>query len=372
MSSLSVRQWSEREWLDRESAWSDLLARSNSDPLFLSWSWLTHWWRFFGRERDLRILAAYRGDQIVGLAPLYRLRASRSILPVNSLQFIGVEWRDSKALISEYLDFIAPIGAEDEVRETFLEYLLAQRDWSELVISYARSPDLWLQRFASSSLGDGHAGRYYGRAMEHSVSYQADLGAGFQTYLRSLGQSTRRSLWHLRSRLAKLGKVEVAEVSEEGVADAFHQLNRLHRLRWGQSAFTEDRLRFHLDFAQSLAAGGELAMSQLSLDGRVVSVLYDIRRSGRQYNLKMGFDPSVAQHFSLGLLHFGYALEAAAEQGVQLYDFLAGGGRKTDYKRNLGQQQENLATVQLIRGRILPRLYRWHDGRSRKEKANGG
>lgn len=368
VASLIVRQWTEREWLEAEAVWTDLLGRSNADPLFLSWGWLTHWWQSFGRQRqwDLRILATYRGEQLVGLAPMYRVRANRSFLKVSSLQFIGVAWRDPTALISEYLDFIAAVGSEAEVRAAFLEHILAERDWSELVISFARSPETWLHSFANSSLGNGAGRRYYGRAIEHSVAYQAELKDGFPAYLRGLGQSTRRSLWHLRSRLASLGKVQVEQVSEAGIAEGFEQLNRLHELRWGQPAFSADRLRFHLAFAQARAARGELAMSRLLLDGRVVSMLYDIRRSGRQYNLKAGFDPSVARNFSLGYLHFGYAMEAAAERNVQLYDFMAGCGRKTDYKSHLGQQQEKLATVQLLRGMLLPRLYRWHDGRSRQ------
>jgi CelD/BcsL family acetyltransferase involved in cellulose biosynthesis len=75
----------------------------------------------------------------------------------------------------------------------------------------------------------------------------------------------------------------------------------------------------------------------------------------------MGFDPAFTTRLSLGLVHFGYAIEAAAERGVTLYDFLAGPGQNFDFKRNLGQIRRNLSSVQMVRGWCLPSLYRWRD-----------
>jgi CelD/BcsL family acetyltransferase involved in cellulose biosynthesis len=90
-------------------------------------------------------------------------------------------------------------------------------------------------------------------------------------------------------------------------------------------------------------------------------VLYDIRKGTRQYNIKMGFDPAFSSRVSLGLIHLGYAMEAAAERGVTMYDFLAGPGQTSDYKRHLSQARRALSCVQMLRGRVLPALYRWRD-----------
>jgi CelD/BcsL family acetyltransferase involved in cellulose biosynthesis len=90
-------------------------------------------------------------------------------------------------------------------------------------------------------------------------------------------------------------------------------------------------------------------------------VLYDIRKGARQYNMKMGFDPAFSSRVSLGLIHLGYAMEAAADHGVAVYDFLAGQGQTSDYKRHLSQARRALSCVQMVRGRVLPALYRWRD-----------
>jgi len=75
----------------------------------------------------------------------------------------------------------------------------------------------------------------------------------------------------------------------------------------------------------------------------------------------MGFDPAFSRRVSLGLIHLGHAMEAAAAGGVRTYDFLAGFGKRSDYKRHLSQSRRNLSSVQVLRGHVLPPLYRWHD-----------
>jgi CelD/BcsL family acetyltransferase involved in cellulose biosynthesis len=357
---LTLERWSREEWLAREGEWNALVANAASDPLFLSWEWQTSWWRHFGDElgQEPHILAFSRGAQLVGLAPLYRRRVVRGgFLPARSVQLIGLAWREPGPLISEYLDVIAPARELEAVREACLRTLLSEVDWNEFVIGLIANGAHWrtaLARAASEA-------ELYVRELDPTVSYQAELSAGFAAYLRDLHQSTRRSLWHLRPRLSAYGPVRFEMLRGEDIEAGFADLNRLHRLRWQKPAFAGRRLQFHVELARRLAERGELALSRLRVGGQSVSVLYDIRKRGRQYNIKMAFDPALSRRISLGLLHFGYAMEAAAEQRIVTYDFLAGRGRSSDFKRLLAQTHHPLSSVQLLRGPMLPSLYRWRD-----------
>jgi CelD/BcsL family acetyltransferase involved in cellulose biosynthesis len=360
MSALTVRRWSIDEWMNSEEEWSELLARSDADGLFLSWVWLTEWWRYFGNRmgRTPHVLAFYRGEQLAGIAPLYRRWVLRGrVVPARSVQLIGLSWRDSAPSISEYLDVIASRTDQDAVRRACLGALLDDDRWTELVVGFTEAGRQWREAFVS---GTSHMHDYV-RELDKSVSYQADLSAGFAAYLRSLGQSTRRSIWNLRRRLATHGEVTVEHLGKTEIAAGFRDLNRLHQLRWNIPAFTGKRLSFHTSLAMRLVAPGEFLLSRLRVGGRVVSVLYDIRRGACQYNIKMGFDPTYSGQISLGLIHLGYAMEAAADNGVRVYDFLAGRGQSTDYKRHLSQRRRYLSSLQMVRGGALPRLYRWHD-----------
>jgi len=359
LGALTLRRWGVDQWLGNAVAWKALLACSSADPLFLSWEWLTHWWQCYGGSlgRAPDILAFYRGEDLVGLAPLYHRLVMRGVLLAHSVQVIGLSWRDSEPLISEYLDVIAAPQDLGAVRHACLRLLLDEPAWTELVIGYSAAGQQWRDAFARLAPARGH----YVRELDRSVSYQADLAQGFGPYLRDLGQSTRRSLWNLRRRLTDQGAVSLEFVAAGEIDGGFSDLNRLHQLRWKRPAFTGKRLAFHRTLASRLATHAELAFSRLRVGGDVVSVLYDIRKGARQYNIKMAFDPAFSSRVSLGLIHLGYAMENAADHGISSYDFLAGPGRASDYKRHLSQSRRALSCVQMLRGRILPALYRWRD-----------
>jgi CelD/BcsL family acetyltransferase involved in cellulose biosynthesis len=273
------------------------------------------------------------------------------------VQLIGVSWRDPGHVISEYLDVVATAAETDTVRRASARALLGERTWTEWVIGFTAASTQWREVFARTEPGQNR----YVREVDPSVSYQADLSRGFDGYLRSLGPSTRRSVWNLRRRLARQGSVSFELVPAQEIDSGFSDLNRLHQLRWRQPAFTGTGLEFHTRLARRLASRGELAMSRLRVGGQVVSVLYDLCKGVRQYNISMGFDPGFDSRVSLGLLHLGYAMEAAAERQVGTYDFLAGSGQRSDYKSHLSQVRRHLSCVQVLRGHLLPSLYRWHD-----------
>ena len=345
--------------MSSEAKWAELLAQSDADSLFLSWEWLTQWWSRFGAASGCvaNILGFYRGESLIGVAPLYqRVVLRRGLVPARSVQLIGHSWRDPTPPVAIYLDIIARRGEADAVRHACMRELFDNGHWSEFAIGYTPVGGLW--RAAA-------AGRdpvsHYVRELDRAVSFQVDLSVGFSRYLQSLGQSTRRSIWNLRKRLELRGSVRLEQVCTSNLAEGFRDLNRLHKFRWHRPAFTGARLEFHESLATQLSARDELAFSRLRVGGRVVSVLYDVRKGAYQYNIKLGFDPGFSSHLSLGLLHLGYVLEAAAESGVRVYDLLAGPGRKSDYKPHLSQMRQELSCIQILRGRLLPTLYRWHD-----------
>jgi GNAT acetyltransferase-like protein len=345
--------------MNGEATWAGLLAQSDADSLFLSWEWLTQWWLRFGAKSGAvaNILGFYRDESLVGVAPFYeKMVLRRGVLPARSVQLIGHSWRDSTPPTTIYLDVIARRGEADAIRHACMHELFDNSRWSELAIGNTPVGGQW--RAAAADRGSL---RQYVRELDRAISFQIDLSLGFPRYLESLGQSTRRSLWNLRKRLELSGPVRLEHVSTSDLAEGFGDLNRLHKLRWQRPAFAGARLEFHEALAAQLSAHNELAFSRLRVGGRVVSVLYDIRKGACQYNIKLGFDPAFSNQLSLGLLHLGYALEAAAQSGVSVYDLLAGPGLKSDYKRNLSQVRRELSCLQILRGGLLPTLYRWHD-----------
>ena len=91
--------------------------------------------------------------------------------------------------------------------------------------------------------------------------------------------------------------------------------------------------------------------------------MYNVRIGTTEYNVQSGFDSTASRGISPGYLHFGYCIERACDEGVRDFDFLAGPGRRSDYKRDFATQPTQLATMQAIRSRPLAWLYRQYDRR---------
>jgi CelD/BcsL family acetyltransferase involved in cellulose biosynthesis len=348
---IHVRVLEESAWASLQAEWGSLLQRSRADPLFLSLDWLRLWWKHFEPQGDeaLKVLAVYVSEELIGLAPFIIGSVKRRMgLRYRSAQMVGNWLDESRGMFSEYLDVLAVPGRDACVRLAVARTLLRELDCAEIVVACTREHGPWRTALAQINA-------CYLRPVEPQLSFQAWLGDGFGSYARKLGSSTRRSLINLRSRLEAVGPVSLVRADAAAATAALDELGSFHALRWGMPPFVDNVDRFHRELIGKWAPLGKILISRLLVGQRCVSVLYDIRIGQTQYNLQMGFDPAFEAKASLGLMHLGYAMEQAAGEGVKMYDFLAGTGLKSDYKRNLASQWQTVATVHGIAG-FLPKL----------------
>ena len=186
----------------------------------------------------------------------------------------------------------------------------------------------------------------------HVVSFPGS----FAEYLKTLPGGVRRKLWNQRSKLIR--------PEFRAVADPVAVLDRIdafHVQRWGEAHFTGALRSFHLAFAEKMARSGSLRMSELTTDGHVISMLYNVRIGDTEYNLQAGFDPGRVAGISPGYLHFGYSMEQACAEGVRKYDFLGGEGRHRQYKQDFLTDAQSLVSFHAVRAPHLAWLYRLHD-----------
>ena len=124
---IKVTRWNEETFLNSEDRWEELLARSNADRLFLSWSWQSLWWQTFASNLNLELLllGAHNAEQeLVGIASLYMDTTKvRGRLTAKRVQFVGNCWRGPSTTRTEYLDFIARTDIQSDVASAFLCYL---------------------------------------------------------------------------------------------------------------------------------------------------------------------------------------------------------------------------------------------------------
>jgi hypothetical protein len=348
-SAVRVRTWSAEEFAASKSSWDDLLARSDADPLFMSWDWQWRWWKHHAPVlgATLALAAVYIGDRLAGLAPFYsRPVVVRKLLRTRRLELIGIAWRDRRAMFSDYLDIIADRSLRDAVVIALDEWLAAQSFWDELALCCTKHAGV------AAQLAERLTRYAYVREVDPAGGWCAQLPASFQDYVRSLAPEVRRKLFNQRR---KLIDPRMQYATEADLDPTMQLLWRFSAQRWGGRPPAAHIQSFYTDIALELARGQQLKLSRLSLAGETRSVLYNVQRAGTVYYLQSAFDADAARGLSLGYLHFGYAIEAACEQHMKRFDFLVGRGRHRDYKQDLLTEIVPVVSYHVIR-KVLARL----------------
>jgi CelD/BcsL family acetyltransferase involved in cellulose biosynthesis len=320
--------------------WSELLQASGADCLFLTWEWLSTWWKHLAGDRRLAILALRHGGRLVALAP-FCLRPSslsrRRPLPV--LEFLG-----NGCVGSDYLDLIVRTGCELEARRAFTSCLANERlvlDWTQLrrgnCAAAGVAADLRESNWSVSE------------RVTNTCPFIPLAGMSWEAYLTTLGAEHRYNFNRKFKRLNRDYSVQLEQVhTQEQCREAIDLVMELHNMRWrgrgGSDAFdTPGLVAFHREFSQIALRRGWLRLYVLRLDGKPAACLYGFLYGRTFYFYQSGFDAAYGKQ-SVGLVSMGLSIKSAIEEGAEEYDLLHG---NEEYKSHWSRQSRELGRLEL-------------------------
>jgi peptidoglycan/xylan/chitin deacetylase (PgdA/CDA1 family)/CelD/BcsL family acetyltransferase involved in cellulose biosynthesis len=307
-----------------KSAWNDLLSRSASDTVFLTWEWTHAWWSAYGGHGDLRILAAFdTHDRLVGIAPLRRRLIRRYGVLYEALSFLCDGSNDS-----DYLDFITLYGHERQVMEAFCGHLapdLSAGIVLELNEIPESSPNVPFLRALGAQKGMAW------REVDVPCA-TVPMAEGWEAYLRLLAPRFRTKL---RSTLRNVeARPEARFEACRNCEDLDHWLSELfelHGRRWARASKpgvfrSESKRRFYQEVSPLLLDRGWLFFSTLKWKEQSLACQYGLVYGNRYFQLQEGFDPD-CEHWQTGIALRAWSIRELLQQGVAEYDFLGGIGR---------------------------------------------
>jgi CelD/BcsL family acetyltransferase involved in cellulose biosynthesis len=331
--------------------WEELLAQYPQASIFSSWEWLTTWWRAFGADQQLHVLAFEDGSsQLVGLIPLSLIRRKSLGKRWKILQLMGDGSGDS-----DNLDLVVAPGYAPAVVRTLLAYLEDHSDlWDfcELNTVPTNSP-------AANVLMKSLAEPKWIHAFAETPCCQIPLPDDWDTYFKQLSGTVRKNFkYHLR-RLEKRPNFRIYRCSHQNeLLQCLPALFELHQKRWRAngdpgSFGSEKRRGFYQQLSSLLLSRSLLEFWILEIGGKPIAADYGFRYNNVVYALQAGFDPS--EHAdSPGFCLKGVMLKALIESGVQKYDFLAGFGQN---KAQWNAQPSHYQHVHFARRRSLGGIY---------------
>ncbi len=337
--------------------WTELLQFSEANQLFLSWEWQYTWWETWAEALDLELmlLKAYDRETLVGIAPLYidnvRLRSG---ITIKRIQFIGNAWRREGTVRTEYLEFIASKRLSNEVCAAFVDYLSNEKYWDEFVICDLRKDTDTYRQIKKQQ----KSSNWFINIAEQDHGMSISVLGKFEDYVKNLGRNTRLKLFNRRKYLNSLGDIKHVSASNEDVNQYLSILNVFHQKRWGKDCFAEQSLNFHRVLLNRLNSQQGYSLDCININGKTISILYNLRMGNTVYNIQSGFDENFDKKLSLGTLHMGCAIESAFnDQRVINFDMLAGKGKSEFYKSKYKGRVVDFVTLRVTRRKTLKLLY---------------
>jgi CelD/BcsL family acetyltransferase involved in cellulose biosynthesis len=341
------------EWLERadgldllREAWNPLLARSRANRVFLTWEWVSTWWRHFGGGRSLRLLLLRDAAGVLrGIAPLYLETRWSPLGPVRKIQFLGFGGEANP----DYLNFVFEAGWEAPCVSATLDALLARRGEWDLV----KLTDLCEDAPEATLLAAGTTARRLRihRFQDTSCPY-FPLPGTFAELLSVIRPNLRRDIRKSTKILGEMAGEVVSCSTPDGVEEGLGSLARLHQLRMEDSErggnFRRDSyLEFHREIMTRFSRLGWLDLRVLRLNGQDAAANYAFRYDGVFYGYQMGLHPEFYR-LSLGTVLLARMIEDAIKEGFREVDLLRG---RSHWKyRWTGRERRNLTFIIEARG----------------------
>jgi CelD/BcsL family acetyltransferase involved in cellulose biosynthesis len=334
--------------------WEELLAQYPQSSIFSTWEWLTTWWRAFGTEKQLHVLAFEDASaQLVGLAPFALITRKSLGRNWTVLQLMGDGSGDS-----DNLDLVVAQGYAPAVVRSLLVYL---EDHSDLW-DFCELNTIPKNSAAANVLITSLVERRWVHTCDQTPCCQITLPDHWDTYFKQLSSTMRKNFKYSFRRLEKKPNFRIYRCSRQ--IDLFRSLPalfELHQKRWCSkeslgSFSSEERRGFYQELSSVLLSRGWLEFWVLEIGGKPIAADYGFRYKNVVYALQSGFDPS-DQADSPGFCLKGAMLKALIESGVRQYDFLAGFGEsKAQWNAQLSYYQHIQFARRLSLGGIYLRI----------------
>jgi len=332
---------------DIKTEWNNLLERSISTTIFLTWEWVYSWAEcFIDDQRELYVVKVYDdSNRLVGIAPWYKSIVKVGPSSIRQIDFIG-----TPETASDYLDVFTTRGREKEVSNYLYDYLygVASKSWDCLRFQDTRAESLFLLNFMHKHRMNG---RYF-ELSQGSFCPIISLPETQEEFLSKISSSrSKRFRQDLRT-LKKTDTVEIKTYSSDGLQDAVDRFFALYaeKTEWDG----RELCRFMKRFLGNSAEKSYLQIDFLHANGNCIGGLLHLKHHNTLSLYLMAVDKAYNPRISTGNLLVGLCIGRAIENQFKVYDFLKG---YEEYKFYWTSDGRVTQTISIVQNRFLPVMH---------------
>lgn len=335
------------EYLDREESLSEIsdrwraLTLDAEVPVYLTYEWLSRWWKHFGKhpKREIFVVTLYHHAELIGLAPLFiGISSVGSVTLQKRLQLMGTGVDDNEFLgfsdaygYSDFLDIIAHPDYREVVADKLTNLFVANPMHVDVINFHHVSDESFVMTEILPRLED--KGQNIQLEQSDVCPYLTVPDSMDEYKANQLGKSSRRR--RFRKNIKPVGNKYPVEklTSREEVMKGLDSLYELHQQRWNSlgypGAFYDERHHsFLLDMGRKAFENGWCWLVQARDDEGCAAIRLALKYNGRYYDWSSGFNSSssISKHRpGLGLL--AMMIKEGIEEGAFRIELLRGDER---------------------------------------------
>jgi CelD/BcsL family acetyltransferase involved in cellulose biosynthesis len=340
---------------DFETRWNHLLSRSLDNQPFLTYEWLTSWWKHFGKGRELKLFTAESEGAVSLVIPVMYSTHRAFGLKHCRAEFVSASDSDYQVLL------LTNFHEATRSIKQLIKSIMEDADADLLILGEVPEDS------ATAKLLENVSGGKFGvsRSITNSCPY-VPLPSSYEIFLQTLGSNMRRNLKVWEKQALRDYKVEFVAYDKIGTIEEamkiFFELHQKSQIAKGNCGVFSDGAKksFHMDVASAFAKKGWLALFFLTFNDKPVSTVYCYEYNRKLYAYLCGFDPEYAK-YRPGHLAFKNIIKYGIEKKLKEFDFLRG---NEEYKTRWRTVVRNNLEFRISKRGLKSRVYNWTSGRS--------
>ncbi|MCG8430131.1 MAG: GNAT family N-acetyltransferase [Candidatus Omnitrophica bacterium] len=270
-------------------SWNELAAGLEFSHVCLSFEWFWSWWSAFGKGRLLRILLAYDGSRLVGIAPLMISRELVCGIPLKTVRFLY----NDNAPCADFLVATKP----RLVLKAFFEHLAhTGREWDRIVLDNIPEDSKHSALIEDALSQNGWL--FYRK--EGLRSPYLVIDSDWDGFCRHKGKKFIKTRRNISNRISRAGMHRIEMVKEyAGARAVMEDIVGISGRSWKRRSrrdfmHRKNDLVFFRHLCREFGLSRMLRIWVLRLDNIPIAYEFHLARENNIYGLKADFDAGFA------------------------------------------------------------------------------
>ncbi|MHC4749396.1 MAG: GNAT family N-acetyltransferase [Planctomycetota bacterium] len=317
-----------------QQQWDEFVESVGSE-IFLSYDWCRVWWKYYGKNRKLRIFVFRSNNELVGIIPLFLERLWLGPVFVRTVKIVGSDFTIAHFSLPIHNKYI------NEVIQKLFESL-SEDKWSIMYICHIAG--LYnhydkLRKALEKPLA------YYVFTEDSGVQTYFQLQETWDKQLASLRSNERGNIRRNYNTLHRISQSKSESLiscfaTRDNFAEFFEDFVQIHQSHWqrlgklGHFGDWPDALKFHREQAEAQLRLGRLRLLKVSLGKKCLGYQYHYKFGDKYVHfLDACSEDDSLRRLSPGRITFCEQIKKALQEKIRWIDSMRG---KYEHKLRLG------------------------------------